>query len=114
VGTAGTAAVPDPDVGAFPLRAIRAPWDRRCLSWSVPTELRHEDLAGSFAEVGAVRAGDALTGVQMRELPSRLEGLDIWRYCLHGRAYRSAPPIPRGEWRLGGVGVSRKSARFPL
>ena len=84
--------------------------ERTCLVRSVPAILRREDLAQTFVEIvdalateepslpdgidapsaliachSAVRAGDALTDAEMRALLRRLEGLDIWRYCPHGR-----------------------------
>ena len=84
--------------------------ERTCIVRTVPAMLRKEDLARTFVEIvdalateeptlpdgidapsaliachSAVRAGDALTDTEMRELLRRLEGLDIWRYCPHGR-----------------------------
>jgi DNA mismatch repair protein MutL len=42
-------------------------------------------LAATVACHSAVRSGDSLTAEEIRELLGRLEGLDVWRYCPHGR-----------------------------
>ncbi len=42
-------------------------------------------LAATLACHSAVRSGDPLTPEEIRELLGRLEGLDVWRYCPHGR-----------------------------
>lgn len=82
--------------------------ERSCLLRAVPAMLRSDDPARELGEMidalaqeepaagidpaaallachSAVRAGDALTPVEIRELLGRLEGLDVWRYCPHGR-----------------------------
>ena len=42
-------------------------------------------LSATLACHSAVRSGDPLTPEEIRELLGRLEGLDVWRYCPHGR-----------------------------
>ena len=98
--------------GAPSLRALGFAFEpfgeRSVLLRAVPAILRLTDLARAFTDVvdalamegptagvdapsavlachSAVRAGDALSPEEIRELLGRLEGLDIWRYCPHGR-----------------------------
>ena len=98
--------------GAPSLRALGFAFEplgeRSVLLRAVPAMLRLSDLARAFTDVvdalategpaagvdapsavlachSAVRAGDALSPEEIRELLGRLEGLDVWRYCPHGR-----------------------------